>query len=178
VIEVRRHEDGKRCPFHAWVRDRLPLADRNAGYAPQTIVLRDREAVEMAVPQWLNALLGFDARQRSWALYDPVFVPFEVAQWNSTLRDPGDVAAAQQWAALYLESTDLSRQEKVAAGKGWLSVPAAPVRVTEWRAVLCGRRAFYAPLFNVSSICFLPVRDVLPATGAECACLLVDDDDG
>ncbi|MDI6104359.1 hypothetical protein QLQ12_37790 [Actinoplanes sp. NEAU-A12] len=155
----------------------MPLADRNAGYAPQTIVLKDRHEVGVAASWWLDVLLGFHGRERHWALYDPegTGVRLEVVKWNTTLRDPGDVAAAQQWATLFVEASDLLRQEQAAAGTGWLTVPAAPARVTEWRAVLFAGRSFYAPLFNVSSLCMLPVRDVLPATGADCACLSVED---
>jgi hypothetical protein len=35
-------------------------------------------------------------------------------------------------------------------------------------------RSLYAPLFNVTALCLLPVRDVLPATGADCGCLMAD----
>ncbi|BBH66465.1 hypothetical protein ACTI_31500 [Actinoplanes sp. OR16] len=173
---MRRQVDGLRCPFAAEHRVRLPVADRHAGYAPETIVLGDRHEVRQAALQWLNVLLRFHGGLRCWVLHDPAVTDarLDVVERNASLRNPADVVAAQRWAASVVEASDVARQERAAADEGWLSVPAAPARVTEWRAVVCAGRPFYAPLFNVTSVCSLPVRDVLPATGADCACLVVD----
>jgi hypothetical protein len=169
MIRVRRHASGEVCPA---ARGRMPVADRNTGYSPMVITLRERRHVRLAGASWLTALLGFSGYERCWALYDPCGAEarLSVAEWNRTLRSAGEVREAQLWAAQFIEASDLARQEKAAAGSGWLQVPPAPVRVTEWRVVLFGGRSFFAPLFNVTPVFLLPVRDVLPATGADCGC--------
>lgn len=175
MIRTHRHATGSLCPSAR--ANRLPVSDRNAGYAPMVIAIRERHDMRFAGTSWLTALVGYDGYERCWALYDPAGTEARpsVAEWNKTLRSPGNGPEAQLWAAQYIEASDLLRQEQNAAGSGWLAVPAAPVRVTEWRVATFSGRSFFAPLCNVTPVCRLPVRDVLAATGDDCGCLSLSD---
>ena len=176
--EVHRHEGDFGCPFGAEVRRRNPLADRNAGYAPAVIVLEDLEDARSAGVSWLTGLLGFHVQAGCWALYTPPELDDRrllVEALNATQRDPGAVAAAQQWATGHIEDSDVARQEEEAAEAGLPADPLPPVQVTEWRVVVLRGRPLYAPLCNVTPVCEIPVKDLLPATGADCGCPPVKD---
>jgi hypothetical protein len=181
MCEVLRHEGDLGCPFGVEERRRCPPADRNAGYAPAVIVLDDLEDARSAGGSWLTVLLGFHVQAGCWALYAPPErddrrLPVEAL--NATERVPGAIAAAQEWAARHVEDSDVERQEGEVAESGLPANLLAPVQVTEWRVVMFRGRPFYAPLCNVTPVCEIPVKDLLPTTGADCGCLPVIPDEG
>jgi hypothetical protein len=167
-IDDAGHHDVAGCPLAAAraARYETPCA----GEAAETPLLLSSAP---AAAHWVHALLAFTSG--CWTVYEPdrCFASVTVAARNDQLRDPGEVAAAQRWAAGYLNG----REDRLRACLDPALLAQDPVRrVTEWRPVLVDTVAevrgwAWLPLFHDTPVCQLPFRGLRAATGSACACV-------
>ncbi|MEU8656140.1 hypothetical protein [Actinoplanes philippinensis] len=119
---------------------------------------------------WLRYLLRFeDEPLNYWMLeeFDPRDGLTATVAVLETVTDPGAVEQAQQWAAGLLaqgvETPAWVEMDQCA------NPPTRP-KVTQWLGLRYAGWTAYAPLFDSTPPCVLPVAGLDPATGADCDC--------